>query len=201
MLIGYMRVSETDAPQTTDPQRSALLAAGVPANHCYADLIPGRQDERPGLAACLKALRRGDTLVVWRLDRLGRDLRHLIGVVHELIVRGVGLKVLSGHGAVIDTTAALGSLVSGVFAALVEFERELFSERTAAVRARVRKGGRPLKMTAAKLRQAMAAMREPKTKVSELCKELGITRQTLYRHVSPSGELRPDGARLLEQTG
>lgn len=91
----------------------------------------------------------------------------------------------------------------GIFAALAEFERELISERTVAglvsARARGRKGGRPFKMTAANLRLAMAAMGQPETKVSDLCKELGITRQTLYRHVSPKGELRPDGAKLLER--
>ncbi|WP_425285504.1 recombinase family protein [Azotobacter beijerinckii] len=202
MLIGYMRASETDDSQTTTPQRDALVAAGVPETHCYEDRAAGRQDARPGLAACLKALRRGDILVVWKLDRLGQDLRHLIGTVHELIARGVGLKVLAGHGAAIDTTRA-GNLVSGIFAALAEFEREPTAEQTApepaSARTRGRKGGRPFKLTAAKLRLAMAAMGEPRTKVSDLCKELGITRQTLYRHVSPEGELRPDGMRLLEQ--
>ncbi|MFG8739827.1 recombinase family protein, partial [Pseudomonas aeruginosa] len=117
--------------------------------------------------------------------------------------RGVGLKVLTGHGAAIDTTTAAGKLVFGIFAALAEFERELIAERTvaglASARARGRKGGRPFKMTAAKLRLAMASMGQPETKVSDLCEELGITRQTLYRHVSPKGELRPDGVKLLSR--
>lgn len=158
---------------------------------------------RPQLAACLKALRHGDTLMVWKLDRLGRDLRHLVNIVHDLTERGIGLKVLTGQGAAIDTTTASGKLVFGIFAALAEFERELISERTlaglAAARARGRNGGRPYKMTPAKLRLAMASMGRPGTKVGELCTELGITRQTLYRHVSPSGELRPDGERLLSR--
>lgn len=101
--------------------------------------------DRPGLAACLKALREGDTLVVWTLDRLGRSLRHLINTVHDLIARSVGLKVLTGHSAAIDTTTATGKLVFGIFAALAEFERELISERTVAglvsARARGRKRG------------------------------------------------------------
>jgi DNA invertase Pin-like site-specific DNA recombinase len=138
---------------------------------------------------------------VEELDRLGRDLRHLINTVHDLTARGVGLKVLAGHGAAIDTTTAAGKLVFGIFAALAEFERELIAERTvaglASARARGRKGGRPFKMTAAKLRLAMAVMGKPETKVSWLCEELGVTRQTLYRHVSPTGALRPDGERLL----
>lgn len=154
--------------------------------------------------ACLKALRSGDTLVVWKLDLLGRDLRHLINIVHDLAGRGVGLKVLTGHGAAIDTTTAAGKLVFGIFAALAEFERELSAERTvaglASARARGRKGGRPFKMTAAKLRLAMAAMVQPETKVSDLCQELGAMRQTLYRHISPKGDLRPDGAKLLSRT-
>src|SRR3546814_10958894 len=99
----------------------------------------------------------------------------------------------SGHGAAIDTTTAAGKLVFGIFAALAEFERELIAERTvaglASARARGRKGGRPFKMTAAKLRLAMAAMGQSETKVGDLCQELGITRQTLYRHISPKGEL------------
>jgi DNA invertase Pin-like site-specific DNA recombinase len=150
----------------------------------------------------LKALREGDTLVVWKLDRLGRDLRHLINTVHDLTARGVSLKVLTGHGAAIDTTSAAGKLVFGIFAALAEFERELISERTVAglvsARARGRSGGRPFKMTAAKLRLAMAAMGKPETKIGVLCEELGVTRQTLYRHLSPKGELRPDGEKLIK---
>jgi len=165
MLIGYMRVSKADGSQSTNLQRDALIGAGVSPAHLYEDLASGRRDDRPGLAACLKALREGDTLIVWKLDRLGRDLRHLINTVHDLTARSVGLKVLTGHGAAVDTTTAAGKLVFGIFAALAEFERELISERTVAglvsARARGRKGGRPFKMTAAKLRLAMASMGQP----------------------------------------
>ena len=203
MLIGYMRVSKADGSQTTDLQRDALIAAGTNTAHIYEDMASGRRDDRPGLTACLKALREGDTLMVWKLDRLGRDLRHLINTVHDLTVRRVGLKVLAGHGAAIDTTTAAGKLVFGIFAALAEFERELISERTvaglASARARGRSGGRPIKMTTAKLRLAMAAVGKPETKINELCKELGITRQTLYRHISPDGQLRTDGIKLLSK--
>ena len=201
MLIGYMRVSKADGSQSTDLQRDALISAGVGASHIYEDQASGRRDDRPGLTACLKALREGDTLLVWKLDRLGRNLRHLVNTVHDLTARSVGLKVLTGQGAAIDTTTAAGKLVFGIFAALAEFERELISERTvaglASARARGRKGGRPFKMTAAKLRLAVAAMGQPETIVGDLCRELGVTRQTLYRHVSPKGELRPDGLKLI----
>ena len=201
MLIGYMRVSKADGSQTTDLQRDALIAAGVVANHIYEDRASGKLDARPGLEAALKALRKGDTLFVWKLDRLGRDLRHLVNTVHELEQRGVGFKVLSGHGASIDTTTPAGKLVFGIFAALAEFERELISERTkaglASARARGRRGGAPYKMTVAKLRLAMAAMGQPETVIGVLCNELGITRQTLYRHVAPDGRLRGDGEKLL----
>jgi DNA invertase Pin-like site-specific DNA recombinase len=203
MKIGYMRVSKADGSQVLDLQRDALLAADVQPNHVYEDLASGQRDDRPGLAACLKALRSGDTLVVWKLDRLGRDLRHLVNLIHDLTERGIGLKVLTGQGAAIDTTTAAGKLVFGIFAALAEFERELISERTraglAAARARGRNGGRPYKMTPAKLRLAMAAMGQPETKVGDLCQELNITRQTLYRHVAPDGSLRADGQKLLER--
>lgn len=201
MLIGYMRVSKADGSQTTNLQQDALIAAGIDRTQLYEDFASGKREDRPGLTACLKAMREGDTLVVWKLDRLGRNLRHLINTVHDLTARGVGLKVLTGQGAAIDTTSAAGKLVFGIFAALAEFEREMISERTvaglASARTRGRKGGRPFKMTSAKLRLAMAAMGQPETKVNDLCNELSITRQTLYRHVSPKGELRQDGTKLL----
>ena len=146
MLLGYMRVSKADGSQTTDLQRDALLAVGVEPDRFYEDHASGKRDDRPGLEACLKALREGDTLAIWKLDRLGRDLRHLINTVHDLTKRGVGLKVLTGQGANIDTTTANGRLVFGIFAALAEFERELIIERTkaglASARARGRSGGR-----------------------------------------------------------
>ena len=151
MLVGYMRVSKADGSQTTDLQRDALIGAGVEPDALYEDKASGKKEDRPELAACLKALRAGDNLIVWKLDRLGRDLRHLVNIVHDLTERDVGLKVLTGQGAAIDTTTASGKLVFGIFAALAEFERELISERTKAglesARARGRKGGRPYKMT------------------------------------------------------
>ena len=203
MLVGYMRVSKADGSQNTDLQRDALVAAGIDPDALYEDHASGKKDDRPQLAASVKALREGDTLVVWKLDRLGRDLRHLVNIVHELTQRGIGLKVLTGEGAAIDTSTASGKLVFGIFAALAEFERELIRERTlaglAASRARGRKGGRPHKMTPAKIRLAMASMGQADTTVGDLCKELGVSRQTLYRHVSPTGELRDDGRRVLTQ--
>ena len=139
---------------------------------------------------------------MWKLDRLGRNLRHLVNTVHELTAAGVGLRVLSGQGAAIDTTTAGGKLIFGIFAALAEFERELIVERTraglASARARGRVGGRKPKMTAAKLRLAMASMGKRETNVGALCEELGITRQTLYRHVAPDGTLRTDGKKALD---
>ena len=131
MQIGYMRISKADGSQALDLQRDALLAADVEAEQLYQDQASGRRDDRPGLAACLKALRQGDVLVAWKLDRLGRDLRHLVNLVHELTSRGVGLKILTGQGATIDTTTAAGKLVFGIFAALAEFERSSSSSAPA----------------------------------------------------------------------
>ena len=99
ILVGYMRVSKTDGSQVLDLQKDALLAAGVEARYLYQDQASGTRDDRPGLANCLKALREGDTLIVWKLDRLGRDLRHLVNTVHDLTAGGIGFKVLTGHGA------------------------------------------------------------------------------------------------------
>jgi DNA invertase Pin-like site-specific DNA recombinase len=185
-----------DGSQVTDLQRDALRKAGVDSRHLYDDAASGKREDRPGLAACLKALREGDTLVAWKLDRLGCDLRHLVDTVHDLAKAGVGFKVPTGQGTDIDTTSPNGKLVFGIFAALADFEHALIVERTragmVAARARGRHGGRPYKMTAAKLRLAMAAMGLPETKVGEFCRELGASRQTLYRHVAPNGSLRSD---------
>jgi DNA invertase Pin-like site-specific DNA recombinase len=145
-LIGYSRVSKADGSQVLDLQRDALLAGGVAERHLYSDTASGKRDDRPGLAACLQALREGDTLVVWKLDRLGRNLRHLVNVVHELTSRGIGLKVLTGQGAAIDTTTPAGKLVFGIFASLAEFERDLISEapsRRACLRTSSRSKRRP----------------------------------------------------------
>ena len=203
MLLGYMRVSKADGRQKTDLQLDALIAAGVDSENIYEDLASGRKDDRPDLAACLKALRAGDTLVIWKLDRLGRSLKHLVEIIEDLNKRDVGLRVLTGKGASIDTTTATGRLIFGIFAALAEYEHELISERTlaglASARARGIKGGRRPKMTPAKVRLAQTALKDPKTNASALCRELGITRQTLYRHLSPEGELRPDGLKVLER--
>lgn len=203
MLMGYMRVSKADGSQVVDLQKDALLDYGVDVSFLYEDYASGKLDDRPGLTACLKSLRSGDTLVVWKLDRLGRNLHHLITIVQELQKREISFKVLTGQGANIDTTTSNGRLVFGIFAALAEYERDLISERTKAglnaARARGRKGGRKHKMTAAKIRLAQAAMGKPETKVADLCQELGITRQTLYRHVAPNGQLRKDSEKLIVQ--
>jgi DNA invertase Pin-like site-specific DNA recombinase len=205
VLIGYMRVSKANGSQGFDLQRDALLAAGVKPSQLYKDQASGKKDDRPGLEACLKSLRDGDTLLVWKLDRLGRNLRHLVNTIHDLMERKIGFRVLSGQGTIIDTSTAGGRLVFGIFAALAEFERELIRERTIAglssARARGRHGGRPYTMTPAKLRLAQAAMAKRDSTVCDLCKELGVTRQTLYRFVDPKGELRADGTKLLKRKG
>ncbi len=203
MLIGYVRISKSDGSQVLDLQKDALIAAGVKEDSIYQDQASGKKDDRLGLTACLKALREGDVLVVWKLDRLGRNLKHLVNVVQELADRGIGFRVLSGQGANIDTTTASGKLIFGIFAALAEFERELIRERTMAgleaARARGRNGGRKFGLTKSQVRLAQAVMANRDVKVSELCKELGITRVTLYRYVSPNGELRKHGKKVLAQ--
>ena len=205
MLIGYMRVSKSDGSQTLDLQRDALRRAGVPAERMYTDLASGRKDARPGLDACLKALQPGNALVIWKFDRLGRDLKHLVGLVDDLRQREVGLKVLAGEGAHMDTTTANGRLVFGIFAALAEFEAELIRERTraglAAARARGRLGGRPRKMTKETLRMAMAAMADPTSNASEVARRLGMTTTTLYDYVNGDGSLKQAGQALFERDG
>ena len=117
MLIGYMRVSKADGSQVFDLQRDALLAAGVEPSRLYQDHASGKKDDRPGLEACLKSMREDDTVIVWKLDRLGRNLRHLVNTIHELMERKIGFRVLIGQGANIDTTTASGRLVFGILAA------------------------------------------------------------------------------------
>ncbi|MDD9999671.1 MAG: recombinase family protein [Rhodospirillaceae bacterium] len=201
MLIGYMRVSKADGSQLLDLQRDALIDAGVEEERIYEDLASGRHDHRPGLGACLKALQPGNTFVIWKLDRLGRDLKHLVNTVDQLQAREVGLRVLTGAGAEIDTTTANGRLVFGIFASLAEFERELIAERTraglAAARARGRLGGRPRKMDVTMLRMAMHAMADRETKAHELAKRLGITTTTLYMYVNGDGTVKEPGHKLL----
>ena len=201
MNIGYARVSKAGDAQNLDLQYDALTADGVAREFIYEDRASGKKDSRPGLDACLKALREGDTLVVWKLDRLGRDLHHLVSVVQELTERGVGLRVLAGQGAQIDTATPAGRLVFGIFAALAEFERELIRERIVAgleaARARGRRGGRKFALTKAQVRLAQAAMQSRDTSVAELAQELHVKPVTLYRYVGPKGELRENGKRVL----
>lgn len=198
-LIGYMRVSKADGSQSLDLQRDALIAAGVEPGAIYEDMASGKNDARPGLASCLKALRSGDTLVIWKLDRLGRSLPHLVATVDELDKRSVGFKVLTG--APIDTGTKEGRLMFGMFSALAQFERDLLIERVnaglASARARGRVGGRRSKLTKAQLRYAQAGMASRDTEVGALAQELGVTTATLYRLLTPNGELRPAGRKLL----
>ena len=203
MIIGYMRVSKQDGSQCLDLQHDALIQAGVSPERIYKDLASGRKDDRPGLMSCLQALQPGNTLVVWKLDRLGRNLKHLINTVDDLRQRDVGFKVLSGSGAQIDTNTPNGRLCFGIFAALAEFERELIAERTraglSAARARGRKGGRPRKMTTTTLKMAMAAMSDRQSVAADVAKRLGITTSTLYAYVNGDGSLKEAGQALLNQ--
>jgi DNA invertase Pin-like site-specific DNA recombinase len=201
-MLGYLRVSKADARQSLDQQRDALLAVGVKARHLYGDTASGNKNDRPGLEACLKALRPGDVLVVGTLGRLGRNLRHLVNTVLDLNRRRIGLKVLATESGPMETSSAAGKRLLHVFTALAKFEQELIVERTkvgmAAPRILGRSLGRKCKMTADKVRLASAVMSKPGTNVGKLCRKLGISRQTLYRHVGPDGSVRPDGAKFLE---
>lgn len=196
MLIGYMRVSTAD--QSLDLQRDALLAAGVSPDRIYEDVCSGKSTERPGLARALDVARDGDAIVVWKLDRVGRSLPHVVGLVGDLQKRGVGLKVLTGD---IDTTTPTGRLVFGIFATLAEFERDLIHERTmaglAAARARGRAGGRPRVMTKQKVKAAMALRADRDNAARDVAHQLGVSLSTLYAYVDPEGEPRERARELL----
>jgi DNA invertase Pin-like site-specific DNA recombinase len=180
MLIGYARISTTD--QTLALQQDALTAAGC--NRIFTDTASGGRTDRPGLTEALSYVRSGDTLVVWRLDRLGRSLGHLIQTVRELRERGVHFRSLQEQ---LDTATSGGKLVFHVFGALAEFERDLIRERTnaglAAARARGRRGGRP-GLSAEKVRQLRTLAADRSNSVAGICKTLRISRATFYRYVS-----------------
>lgn len=182
MKIGYARVSSDD--QSLDLQRDALHSAGC--ERIYEEKESGGKTERPELLRLLEVLRQGDTLVVWRLDRLGRSIKHLIEVVEKLEAMGVGFHSVTEA---IDTTTSGGKLVFHIFAALAEFERTLIRERTRAglqaARARGRQGGRPVSISPHKQRMAQALRDDPSQSVAQICKELGVSRTTFYRHTKP----------------
>jgi DNA invertase Pin-like site-specific DNA recombinase len=184
--IGYARVSTDD--QNLDLQRDALKRAGCA--EVYEEKVSGKDTaKRPELAHALRALRAGDTLVIWRLDRLGRSLTDLVQIVSDLEHRGVGLESINEK---IDTSTAAGKLVYHVFAALAEFERNLIRERTRAgldaARARGRKGGRKAKLDEKQLREIRTLLRDPEIIVADVARRYGVSRATLYKHV---GAVRP----------
>lgn len=178
--IGYARVSTAD--QDLDPQLDVLRERGC--DPIYAERASGTKDSRPELANVLKALRAGDTLVVWRLDRLGRSLPHLIATVNELAERKAGFESVTEA---IDTTTAAGKLIFNVFASLADFERNLISERTraglAAGRVRGRKGGRPPALSPKQVREAKLLLTDPQASVTGVAQRFGVSRSTLYNRI------------------
>ena len=182
MLIGYARVSTDE--QNLDLQRDALQKAGC--SRLFTDHISGTKARRPGLEEALSHLRPDDTLVVWRLDRLGRSLRHLIDAVTDLQEKGIGFKSLTEA---IDTTTSGGKLVFHIFGALAEFEREIIRERTkaglTAARSRGRTGGRRKVLTDRQVLQLKQLAADPTNSVTEICKTFGISRMTFYRYLKP----------------
>jgi DNA invertase Pin-like site-specific DNA recombinase len=180
MRIGYARVSTAD--QNSELQEDALQKAGC--EKIFRDVASGAVDSRKGLAEAIEYARDGDTLVVWKLDRLGRSLKHLIETVNELATRKIGFQSLREN---MDTATSGGKLIFHVFGALAEFERELIRERIQAglraARARGRNGGHPAKMDARKISMARALMETPNASITEVCDTLRISRATLYRHL------------------
>ena len=193
-FLGYARVSTDD--QDLSLQIDALEKHGIAKSLIFMDKLSGARCDRPGLAKCLDALQSGDVLVVWRLDRLGRSMRHLITLVEDLRGRGVGFRSLN-EGA-IDTTSASGELIFNIFSALAQFERRLIQERTkaglAAARVRGRQGGRPrLEAEGAKVRAAKKLAADKSIAVDDICDTLKISRSTYYRYVALRADASPRG--------
>lgn len=184
-LIGYARVSTDD--QDLNLQIDALKQQGCWEDHIFVDQVSGGRAQRPGLEACLKELQAGDVLLVWRLDRLGRSMTHLVQLMEGLKERGVGFRSI-GDGA-LDTTTASGELVFHIFSALAQFERRLIQERTraglSAARARGRRGGRkPVNATDSRVQMAQAMHKDQTLPVNAICKALTISRSTFYRYLT-----------------
>jgi DNA invertase Pin-like site-specific DNA recombinase len=179
MLIGYMRVSTTDNRQSTDLQRDALIGAGVDERHLHVDRASGARDDRPGLKACMAELRRGDTLVVWKLDRLGRSLPHLLSIITDLKKRDVAFHSLTEH---MDTNSPQGELLFSIFGALAQYERALIRERVnaglAAAAVRGRRGGRPRAISEEKLAAIREALDGGMSK-AKACRTFEVKRTTL----------------------
>ena len=180
MIIGYARVSTED--QNLDLQVDAMKEAGC--DRIYDDKISGSKTERNGLDKALNSVREGDTLVVWKLDRLGRSLQHLISVVNELKKGGVYFRSLKEN---LDTSSSTGKLIFHIFGALAEFERDIIRERTmaglAAARARGRVGGRPKSLSEEKIKLAKTLWNDKSNSIGEICNMLGISKATLYRYL------------------
>jgi DNA invertase Pin-like site-specific DNA recombinase len=180
MLVGYMRVSSESDRQNTNLQRDALLAAGVDARHLFEDKASGARDDRPGLREALDYVRAGDCLVVWKLDRLGRSLPHLLEIVTTLQERGVAFRSLTEQ---MDTTTPHGELLFNIFGALAQYERALTRERVLAgleaAKRRGRKGGRPRAITDEQLAAIVQTLESGSSKAS-VCRTFGIKRSTLY---------------------
>ena len=186
--FGYARVSTDD--QNLTLQIDALTKHGIPKAQIFMDKLSGAKNDRPGLAKCIGSLQRDDILVVWRLDRLGRSMRHLITLIEDLRNRGVGFRSLN-EGA-IDTTSASGELIFNIFSALAQFERRLIQERTkaglAAARARGRRGGRPpLDADQAKVLATRKLHSDTSITITDICKTLAISRSTYYRYLGLRG--------------
>lgn len=188
-ILGYARVSTDE--QELALQIDALEQAGCQPEGLYTDQVSGSRTERPGLDACLAELTRGDTLVVWRLDRLGRSMSHLVAVIEDLRQRGVNFRSL--QDGVIDTTTASGELMFLIFSALAQFERRLIQERTraglAAARSRGRQGGRPKKSARDPIvKMARELHQNPEISIQEVCQTLKISRSTFYRYLALTEE-------------
>src|SRR3954454_16684545 len=187
MLVGYMRVSTESDRQVLDLQRDALLSAGVDERHLFEDRVSGSRGDRVGLAKALAFLRPGDCLVVWKLDRLGRSLPHLLTTVTDLNTRGIAFRSLTEQ---MDTTTPQGELLFHVFGALAQFERSLIQERVqaglAAGRRRGRRGGRPAVIDAEKLGALITALDGGATKAA-VCRTFGVRRSTLIDSLARIG--------------
>lgn len=205
MLIGYMRVSKSDGSQNLNPQKDALLHAGVKERNIFQDYGSGKHANLPGLKACLEVLRSGDTLMVWQLDRLNRNMYELVRMIKDLEERGIFLKTLMGGLTNVDTTTPLGNLLVGVLATISHFERSLIAERVKCglkeARSRGRVGGNRYIITPEKLIliKAQAENNGQMKTMNQICYEQGLKQSAVCAYITRKGILKEKGKKFLKE--
>ena len=201
MILGYIRQSRKDAANFLHEQRAALTTERVAPGHVYEDLPVGRTDRQPNLTKCLQALKCGDTLVIWNLRVLAPNMKRLAFAFDSIIEKGASVRVLEGATGRLALEIAATEQTALIFKALSHFERSRVTKESSerpSLAVKYHRAGRPFRMSAIQLREAAWALKNPKTNVVGLCRELGVSNGTLYKYVTPHGDFRPEAQAIFD---